>query len=155
MIIRKLFKAEMAHRVVGSYTTRCQGLHGHSYLFEVFLEGKSQDDAQMLMDFKRLKEKYNNLLDGFDHTLVVWEEDKELVALAPELNPRYIILPYNTTAEQMARHIYFTGKKMGLPIHKIIVHETATGYAEFSGDDDITFDLDKVIVSDAIKQEWT
>ena len=147
MIIRKLFKAEVSHRVRLAYSTRCQGLHGHSYLFEIFLRGVTQDDAQMLMDFKLLKEKLNRFLDAFDHCLLVWDQDTDLVKAAAMLNPRYILLPYNPTAEQMARHIYRQAQVLGLLIHKVIVHETATGYAEFSGDDDITFDLSKVIFS--------
>ena len=152
MIIRKLFKAEVAHRVRYAYTTRCQGLHGHSYLFEVFLEGQTQDNAQMLMDFKLVKEKLNAFLDAFDHALIVWDEDQELVEMAPRLNSRYIILPYNPTAEQMARHIFFQAKALSLPIHQVIVHETKTGYAQFSGDDDIQIDLAKVRFSPELEQ---
>ncbi|MDT8447779.1 MAG: 6-carboxytetrahydropterin synthase [bacterium] len=154
MIIRKLFKAEVSHRVSYSYTTRCQGLHGHSYLFEVFLKGDTQDQAQMLMDFKLLKDKFNNFMDAFDHSLMVWVEDQELVEMAPKLNDRYMILPYNPTAEQMARHIYFEAQRIGLPIHKTIVHETKTGYAEYAGDDEITFDLTEVFFSPQILAEY-
>ena len=154
MIIRKLFKAEASHRVAYSYTTRCQGLHGHSYLFEVFLKGEDQDQAQMLMDFKLLKDKFNNFMDSFDHTLMVWDQDQPLVEMAPSLNDRYMILPYNPTAEQMARHIYFEANSLGLPIHKTIVHETKTGFAEFSGDDPIQIDLSKVVFSKQVLAEY-
>lgn len=147
MIIRKLFKAEVAHRVLKAYTTRCQGLHGHSYLFEVFLRGQTQDDAQMLMDFKLLKDKLNDFLDAFDHSLLVWDQDQELLELKEKLNSRWIVLPYNPTAEQMARHIFQQAQGMGLPIHQVIVHETKTGYAQFSGDDEIRIDLDQVLFS--------
>ena len=143
MIIRKLFKAETAHRVALAYTTRCQGLHGHSYLFEIFLHGVSQDNAQMLMDFKLLKEKLNSLL--------MWDLDHELIEMAPKLTSRYVILPYNPTAEQMARHIYYHAKAMALPLQQVIVHETKTGYAQFSGDDDIKIDLSKVIFSEELQ----
>jgi len=152
MIIRKLFKAELAHRVLHAYTTRCRGVHGHSYLFEVFLQGVTQDDAQMLMDFKLLKEKLNAFLDAFDHALLVWDQDPELIEMAPKLNSRYIILPYNPTAEQMARHIYYQAQTLGMPIHQVIVHETKTGYAQFSGDDEIVIDLSRVIFSEELQQ---
>ncbi|OGG99078.1 MAG: hypothetical protein A2600_00540 [Candidatus Lambdaproteobacteria bacterium RIFOXYD1_FULL_56_27] len=154
MIIRKLFKAEAAHRVAHSYTTRCQGLHGHSYLFEIFLAGQTQDQAQMLMDFKLLKDQFNNFIDSFDHTLMVWDQDQELVEMAPKLNARYMFLPYNPTAEQMARHIYAHAQEMGLPIHRVLVHETATGYAEFAGDDPIKIDLKRVVFSAQILAEY-
>lgn len=154
MIIRKLFKAEAAHRVSFAYTERCRGLHGHSYLFEIFIKGKTQDNAQMLLDFKYLKEKLNDFLDSFDHSLLIWDQDEELMKIGPKINSRYIILPYNSTAEQMSRHIYQYGIKQGLDMHKVIVHETKTGYAEFTGDDEITIDIDKVQYSQAVKADW-
>lgn len=151
MIIRKTFKAEIAHRVKNAYTTRCQGLHGHSYIFEVFLAGDTQDKAEMLCDFKLVKEKLNGFLDAFDHSLVIQDKDTFLVNNAEELNERYIIVPYNPTAEQMARHIYYQGKELVDNILKVIVHETKTGYAEFAGDDNIDIDLNKVIYSKETK----
>jgi len=154
MIIRKLFKAEIAHRVKDAYTERCRGLHGHSYTFEVFLQGKSQDSSQMLIDFSLIKEKFNKYIDAFDHSLLIWNEDKSLIDVAPILNPRRIIVPYNPTAEQMSRHIYYLGLSINLPICKVIVHETKTGFAEFSGDDDIQIELEKIEYSDEIKKDW-
>ncbi|MDH5560288.1 MAG: 6-carboxytetrahydropterin synthase [Deltaproteobacteria bacterium] len=150
MIIRKTFKAEAAHRILHAYSEKCRGLHGHSYVFEILIKGETQDQAQMLMDFSLISNKMKDFLNAFDHSLLIWEEDRELVEIARILNPRFMILPYNVTAEQISRHIYYQGKKIGLPIHKVIVHETLTGYAEFSGDDQIQIQLDKVIVSPAI-----
>ncbi|MBU3916874.1 6-carboxytetrahydropterin synthase [bacterium] len=154
MIIRKIFKAETSHRLIKAFTRRCHGLHGHSYVFEVFLHSESQDDSQMLMDFTLLSERFHNFLDSFDHSLIIWNKDKELVELAPKLNPRYIVVPYNTTSEQLSRHIYYEGLKINLPIYKIVVHETQNCCAEFSGDDTIKIDLDNVIFSQTIQDGW-
>ena len=153
MIIRKTYKAEAAHRILYAYSEDCRGLHGHSYLFEIFIKGETQGKSQMLMDFSMISSKIKSFLNCFDHSLLIWEEDKELVEIGPNLNPRYIILPYNVTAEQISRHIFYQSKKIELPIHKVIVHETTTGYAEFSGDDQIKIDLDKVKFSPAILKE--
>jgi len=154
MIIRKLFKAEIAHRVKDAYTVRCQGLHGHSYIFELFFQGVSQDKAQMLIDFSLIKEMFSPYIDAFDHSLLIWEEDKSLVELAHQLNPRHVIVPYNPTAEQMSRHLYYLALSIKLPIHKVIIHETQTGYSEFSGDDDILIDLKRVKYSKEITKGW-
>lgn len=154
MIINKNFQVEVAHRLKYSYTKRCQGVHGHSYVFGIYLHGKEQDDAQMLMDFSLVKEKFHNFIDSFDHALLVWQEDTELAEVAAMLNPRHIILPYNTTSEQIARHIYYQGIKLGLPMHKVTVSETPSSCAQFSGDDPITIDLDQVVFSQAIIDSW-
>lgn len=146
----------MAHRVLGAYTERCQGLHGHSYKFEVFVGGEGQDSAQMLIDFKLLKEAINPILDAFDHSLIIWEKDLELLEKAKELNKRYIVVPYNPTAEQIARHIFYAcSRKIGtlsdeLFIEQVIVHETDTGYAQFQGDDKIDIDLSRIVYSTSI-----
>jgi len=106
------------------------------------------------MDFSLLSDKFRGFLDSFDHSILVWKEDKDLMELAPKLNPRYIFLPYNTTAEQLSRHIYYQGKKIGLPIHKVRVSETVTACAEYMGDDSITIDLDDVTFSQAVMDSW-
>ena len=154
MIIRKSFKAEAAHRLIGSYTKRCQGLHGHSYQFEIFLKSAHQDEAQMLMDFSLLSDRFHNALDAFDHSILVWDQDEVLLRSAHLLNPRVMIVPYNTTAEQIARHLYYQGLHLNLPMHKVIVHETRTGCAEFTGDDAITIALEAIQYSQAIRDAW-
>lgn len=147
MKIRKKFRVEMAHRVLHSYTERCQGIHGHSYIIEVILKGYTQDKAEMLLDFKLLKERLYSFIDKFDHSLVTWDKDQEILEVIHKLNKRYIITPYNPTAEQMSRHIYKYGEKIGLSMSEVIIHETETGYASFSGCDGIDFNLEEVIYS--------
>ena len=147
MQISKTFKFEMAHRVLESYTTRCQGLHGHSYKVTITLEG-SLDKVGMVMDFKEVKDKIGGFLDTFDHTLVVWEEDERLVELAPELNKRNMIVPYNITAENMAIHILYECINESLPVKNVVVYETETGCAkmdiDYINEDQIDNLLEKV-----------
>ena len=108
----------------------------------------------MLMDFSFLSDQIKNFLDAFDHSILVWNEDKVLLKLAPQLNPRYIVLPYNTTAEQISRHIYYHSKEIGLPIYRVRVSETLSASAEYTGDDDILIDLDKITFSQSILDSW-
>lgn len=153
MQIRKTFKAEVAHRVADAYTTRCRGLHGHSYEFEVILRDNNLNSCGMVIDFKLVKEKINAFLDAFDHSLLIWEEDKFLVKNAKELNERYMIVPYNPTAELMALHIYKFIQNI-YDVESVIVHETKTGYAKYSGEAiNKTIDLGKVFISEAILDE--
>ena len=148
MEIRKVFRAEIAHRLSRAYTTRCLGVHGHSYKFEIFVKSDTLDENEMVMDFKLLKERANKFLDCFDHTLLIEEDDSFLVQNASALNPRYMIVPYNTTAENISSHIYSQLKKLGLPINKVIVHETEDGCAICEEENMI--DLSKVYFSEAL-----
>lgn len=135
MLIRKLFKAEVAHRLTSSYSKKCQSIHGHSYLFEVVLEGEpTEEHDEMVLDFGEVKDKINKFMDAFDHSMVVSSRDvigSDLVKIMDKLDMRYIIVPYNPTAEMMACHILKQVYELGVKnIGKVRVHETATGYAE-------------------------
>ena len=97
------------------------------------------------MTSKLVKEQIGPFIDDFDHSIICSDEDKELIKMLPQLNERYMIVPYNPTAEQMARHIYWFCWNFQLPngqqfpIHSVRVHETETGYAECLPDDDNLF----------------
>ncbi len=131
MKVTKRFKAEIAHRLVSSYSKRCQSIHGHSYLFEVRLQGPLNEDM-MVMDFGELKDKFNGFLDKFDHTLVLFDKDpitEDLEALSLKHDMRFMVVDYNPTAESMAYHIFNEALKLGLPVIETRVQETLTGWA--------------------------
>lgn len=153
MTIRKLFRAEVAHRLTSAYTKRCLGIHGHSYKFEIFIESKELDSSWMVMDFKMLKERLYAFLDAFDHTLLIDAKDTFLVENAAKLNPRYIIVPYNPTAEMIALHIYLYAKSIGLNVQKTVVHETEGGCAICDSAEGLSINLKEVIFSKELKQE--
>jgi 6-pyruvoyltetrahydropterin/6-carboxytetrahydropterin synthase len=171
MLIRKLFKAEMAHLVPGAYTARCHHLHGHSYKFELFLASSQPNDANMVADFKAIKDMgINDFFDTFDHAVMIWKNDP-LAKIAHQLNPeRHLIVPFVPTAEMiakacflMAQAIFESGPKLSgekdARVHKVIVHETDTGYAVF-GEEDLGRDqfpsiaFDEWVISDGIKAAW-
>src|SRR4051812_30386160 len=107
MLIRKLFKAEMAHMVPGAYSTRCHHLHGHSYKYEIFFRSEQANPAQMVVDFKAIKDiGINDFFDSFDHAVMMWEKDPR-AALAAQMNPdRHILVPFIPTAEMMAKAFF-------------------------------------------------
>lgn len=133
MIIRKQFKAEIAHRLVSAYSSKCQSIHGHSYIFEVLLEGEDLNKDGMLLDFGELKADIAHLFDAWDHSYMFYKKDKlaTMYKAMLEIQPlRMIELDYNPTAENMAHHIFRACIEEGLPVHSVRVHETATGWAE-------------------------
>ena len=140
MKIKKIFKAEVAHRLVSSYSERCQSFHGHSYLFEVVLESDKLNSDAMLMDFGEVKSKAKDFIDAFDHSMVLSQDDPfhdRMIDIMDEGNMRWISVPYNPTAEMMAVHIYQQLHELGLPVKMVVVQETLTGRAYFDGSDDV------------------
>lgn len=171
MIIRKLFKAEMAHSVPGAYTGRCHYLHGHSYKFELFLKSHRPNPANMVADFKAIKDMgINDFFDSFDHAVMVWQKDP-VARLVPKVNPkRYLIVPFVPTAEMIAKACFvvcqmildrcapLSGER-DVTIDQVLVHETDTGYAVCTAVDmkkdkfpDIAFK--KWLVSNGIRSAW-
>jgi 6-pyruvoyltetrahydropterin/6-carboxytetrahydropterin synthase len=171
MLIRKLFKAEMAHTTLGAYTKRCHHIHGHSYKFELFMRSNKPNAAQMVSDFKAVKDTgINDFFDSFDHAVMLWEKDPR-VKIIKQMNPeRHIIVPFNPTAEMMSKAFYYvcktileTGPKLSgekdARVAQVIVHETDTGYAVFGEDDSVSdkfpaVDFKRWIFSAGIKAAW-
>lgn len=149
MIIRKLFKFEGSHIVRDCTTKRCsENIHGHSYKVEILLESDKLDNGGMVVDFGVIKNSIiGRFLDAFDHTHLLWKRDTpEIIGFITETNRRWIIMPLNPTAENIALTIlggvhYFLGifswenGEGGVKIHSVIVHETDTGYAQAFPDD--------------------
>jgi len=147
MKITKKFKAEIAHRLISSYSKECQNIHGHSYVFEVELECKELNDEGMVLDFKKLKSYIENIFNSWDHSLMLCKDDPFFTYLKNGINEnkipdtKIIVVPFNPTAENMAQYLFnlIEQKIVGLynyeeriKVTKVIVWETATGKAEYS-----------------------
>lgn len=178
MLIRKLFKYEMSHRVVGAYTKRCsQNIHGHSYKMEYLFEGNEPDNAQMVMDFGFVKKYFHPFVDAFDHAHMIWNQNFDFeinhdMLHIEEHNERYIIAPFSSTAEMQAKMFYVYGMEAlaeliarghihpSVTVSSTIVHETDTGYAQYR---DIDFknckfpkiSLGSLKFSKGIQDEWS
>jgi len=104
----------------------------------------------MVMDFGDLKFRVGSFLDKFDHSLILCSVDPLVThAEGPVnltldyLNPRWITVPYNPTAENMAIHFFAAidailketaeDPMYRVQLEGVRVHETETGYAECKG----------------------
>lgn len=141
MKIEKTFKSETSHIVRNAVSSRCAyNSHGHSYQYQVVIEGPVNNDTGMILDFKELK-PIKEFIDKFDHASVLWErESKEFKDFFLKEFKRVIIMKKNCTAECMASLIHkFTqdwlDEAHSLPdFHpykcvEVRVHETETGCA--------------------------
>lgn len=86
---------------------KCQNLHGHNYVVEIFVTGQEQDAIGRILDFKLLKERVKGWLDdNWDHTFILWKEDENGLAAIRSSQPhRVYVLDHNPTAENMAIHL--------------------------------------------------
>ena len=172
MIIRKQFKFENAHIVRGCSSERCRAsLHGHSYIVEVLFESNFLDNGQMVYDFGLMKQNMKDLIDAFDHAITLWDgDDAAYIADMKKHSDRWVQLPVSPSAEQFSRVIFIminellkltsmiNGEKH-VKLNSVIVHETATGYAQGFEEDAYSelmgmIDMNKIVFSDAICADW-
>lgn len=172
MIIRKQFKFENAHIVRGCSSERCRAsLHGHSYIIEILFESNFLDNGQMVYDFGLMKQNMKDLVDSFDHAITLWDgDDKVYLEDMKKHSDRWVQLPVSPSAEQFSRVIFIminellkltsmvNGEKK-VKLNSVIVHETATGYAQGFEEDAYSelmgnIDLNKIIFSDGVRADW-
>ncbi len=172
MIIRKLFKFENAHVVRGCSTIKCKSsLHGHSYRVELLFESNFLDNGQMVYDFGLMKQNMKALIESFDHAVALWSGDSsEYLEDMKKHSQRWVELPVSPSCEQFSRIIFIMIDKLlkltnvsngekEVNLFSVIVHETATGYAQCFMDDAYSknmglVNLDEIIFSDEVKKDW-
>lgn len=150
MQITKEFKFEMAHKLSKSYTCKCQHIHGHSYRALVTIKHNALNDENVVVDFTKVKEILNPLIELLDHNLIIHKDDSacdELTQLAEKHGIPLIISRVNPTAEFLAGLIcchlaesingFFCSKfakttKTGFEDIEVEVFETATSSAKVS-----------------------
>lgn len=95
------------HRVVGQ-GGKCEHLHGHNYRIHFTVIGVSTDvdDVGRVLDFSAIKERLCSWVEeNWDHKFLVWDEDPLRTQLAAA-DPRGVVwVPFNPTAENMAKHL--------------------------------------------------
>ncbi len=117
----------MTHRL-SSHEGKCRHLHGHTYKLEVFVRG-IPDEHGFVMDFSDLKRVVEEeILNVLDHSVAICDRD-ELLKNALTENFRCILLPFETTAENLSAWIAHRLQVKGLNISKIILWETPTNKA--------------------------
>lgn len=134
MKISKTFYWEMGHRLP-FHQGKCVNLHGHSYKADVMLEGEP-DANGMLIDFYDMKKIVAPFIEQLDHAFMVFEGDEKLIALLKEMNSKMYLVPFHSTAENIAQLFLSELKKGGLPTSitqvTVRVYETLDAFAEAS-----------------------
>lgn len=140
----KQIKFCAGHRLVG-HEGKCANLHGHNYLAQFFVSGGEFDEVGRVVDFSVINRLFKGWIDeNWDHGILVWDEDSELLEALGRLQPSKVFcLPYNPTAENIAKYL-LTEVGPGLVeqmegydvrLTKVVVWETENACAEISIND--------------------
>ena len=131
--IAKDFYWEMGHRLP-NHDGLCRHLHGHSYSLRLILQGHCNNNG-MLIDYFDLDNIVKKILEKYNHSFIVDENDTILIAFLKENSFKHNIIPYVSTAENLcdlfSKELLPEFKKYG-NITKITIRlrETQDVYAE-------------------------
>jgi 6-pyruvoyltetrahydropterin/6-carboxytetrahydropterin synthase len=123
MMISVKTELSMGHRLYG-YPGKCANLHGHNYGFEFWISGNPDAALGLVMDFKDLKETVDEVLEPFDHCMLLMDGDPFEPSLIAN-NSRHQILTVNPSAENIGSLMYNLLMNEGVGIVKVCVSETA------------------------------
>ncbi len=92
------------HRVF-QHESKCAHLHGHNYRVHFTCEAEKLDSIGRVIDFNDIKSRLCMWLeDEWDHKTLIWENDPWAKVL-PSIDPTIVIVPFNPTAENIARYL--------------------------------------------------
>ena len=130
--IRKKYHFYAAHRNPNA-GEKCGRIHGHVYrIFCEFGFTEMKDGVTML--FSDIDEIVEPIIKGYDHIFLLHDIDPIKGAL-DLLGEPYYELPFESSAENMAIHIFNQIKRGGLPITRIELQETESSTIIYEGHD--------------------
>ena len=135
LTVTKSVKFDAAH-VLTNHQGLCKNLHGHTYRVEVSVTQAPGDNADMVIDFKDLKKKCEEvILERYDHAFMYNSEsqaESEIAAVVMKHGMRAVAMPYRSTAENLARHFFGVLREHVAGLNRVRVWETPDSSAEDS-----------------------
>lgn len=122
------------------YHGKCENLHGHRWRVVAYL---SQDELckegthkDMVIDFGEFKHALRALTEELDHSFIIEEGSlmPETLSCLEKEGFVLTIMPFRTTAENLARYFYGRLEEAGLPVSEIEVYETPNNCAIYCGE---------------------
>lgn len=123
MKITKKYHFYAAHRNK-SAGNKCGRIHGHTYKVIVHLYFPKWSGGVTIL-FQDIDEKCENVIKKYDHYFLLYEKDP-LAQILSEAKELFLPLPFETSAENMAKHLFYEIEETGLPILQLELAETQT-----------------------------
>jgi len=142
LTIMRRIKFCAGHRLF-QHGGKCENFHGHNYVAEFFVSSNNQDAVGRVLDFSDLKNLCKGWIDEhWDHSFLVYDKDENAIHALQQVKPcRLFLMPYNPTAENMARYLLEEVcpsllSHTGATTTRVRIWETDESFAEANLDDD-------------------
>jgi len=119
------------------YYGKCENLHGHRWRVVCHLRqeslGADGTGRGMVVDFGVFKQALRDLTEELDHTFLVEEGSlmPKTVECLEEEGFTLSVLPFRTTAENLARYFAERMIERGMPVSQVDVYETPNNCASY------------------------
>lgn len=126
-----------AAHFLADYYGKCENLHGHRWRVVAYLEQPELQQEgtmrDMVLDFGVFKSALRELVQEYDHTFLVEEGTlkPQTIACLEDEGFSLTIVPFRTTAENLARHFCDELLARGLPCSQVDVYETPLNCAVY------------------------
>tara|TARA_B100001989_G_scaffold215765_1_gene166351 strand:+ start:611 stop:1054 length:444 start_codon:yes stop_codon:yes gene_type:complete len=138
--LTKTFRFEAAHRIAKGYKGKCKHIHGHSWNGKLTVECNSTDNYGMGVDFGVIKQFLTQIEDYFDHKLILYKQDSQLIDLCQQQGWEVVVFDDdNPTSERIARYIYeqavdyFMQQQIDCKVASVTMCETCTSSCVWFG----------------------
>lgn len=127
--IKKKYHFYAAHR--NKYADeKCGRIHGHTYYVECTFLMNEPGIGGVTILFSDIDKIVEPIIKKYDHHLLLHDADN-LCKILDNCKEPYICLPFDTSAENMAKHLYTTIKKAGMNIIHLSLQETNTSIVTY------------------------
>lgn len=106
--VKKRIEISASHKLSLNYESKCENLHGHNWIVEIYMKSETLDENGMVYDFTHIKEKVKSKLD--------------------HQNLNDILNGINPTAENIAKWIK---EQLGEKCYKVMVQESEGNIAVY------------------------
>lgn len=121
------------HRLM-EYEGPCARLHGHNARVEVELSSRTLNRLGFVADFYDVERAARDwLMATFDHRLLLRDDDPVIPHLRAA-GEAFVALPFNPSAENLARMVFDRLKAQGVPVTAVRFFETETSVATYVED---------------------
>lgn len=135
-ILKTEHSFDSAHFLSG-YKGKCSNIHGHRWKVEVSVQSETlaqggQLDG-MIIDFGDLKKDVKDMVDSYDHALIVQEDTmrSETLNCLKQDGFNVILVDFRPTAENFASFFFELMKAKGYSVKRTTVYETPTNSASY------------------------